>query len=145
MLSRKVTCESHGQDSSYFLGWQEYDKNPFHPLTNPSGIIQMGLAENQLSFDLLESWIARNEETNCFKKRGGSIFRELALFQDYHGLPEFKKELADYMSKIRQNKVKFDTKKLVLTAGATSANETLMFCLAQSGDAFLIPTPYYPG
>ncbi|KAI3460119.1 hypothetical protein Pfo_016782 [Paulownia fortunei] len=145
MLSRKVTCKSHGQDSSYFLGWQEYEKNPFDPVQNPSGIIQMGLAENQLSFDLLESWIARNQETNWFKKRGGSIFRELALFQDYHGLPEFKKELAEYMSKIRQNMVKFDTNKLVLTAGATSANETLMFCLAEPGEAFLIPTPYYPG
>ncbi|KAK6130768.1 hypothetical protein DH2020_035490 [Rehmannia glutinosa] len=145
MLSTKVTCKSHGQDSSYFLGWQEYEKNPFDPVHNPSGIIQMGLAENQLSFDLLESWIARNQENDWFNKKGGSIFRELALFQDYHGLPEFKKVLAEYMSEIRQNKVKFDTNKLVLTAGATSANETLMFCLAEPGDAFLIPTPYYPG
>ncbi|KAL6511203.1 1-aminocyclopropane-1-carboxylate synthase 3 [Orobanche hederae] len=146
MLSRKITCKSsHGEDSSYFLGWQEYEKNPFHPVKNPSGIIQMGLAENQLSFDLLESWIARNQVNEWFKQRGGSIFRELALFQDYHGLPEFKKELAEYMSEIRQKKVKFDTNKLVLTAGATSANETVMFCLAEPGEAFLIPTPYYPG
>lgn len=49
------------------------------------------------------------------------------------------------MSEIRENKVKFDANKLVLTAGSTSANETLMFCLAQPGEAFLIPTPYYPG
>ncbi|KAL6527320.1 1-aminocyclopropane-1-carboxylate synthase 3 [Orobanche gracilis] len=145
MLSRKITCKSHGEDSSYFLGWQEYEKNPFHPVKNPSGIIQMGLAENQLSFDLLESWIARNQVNEWFKQRGGSIFRELALFQDYHGLPEFKKVLAEYMSEIRQKKVKFDTNKLVLTAGATSANETVMFCLAEPGEAFLIPTPYYPG
>lgn len=49
------------------------------------------------------------------------------------------------MSEVRQNKVKFDRNKLVLTAGATSANEILMFCLAEPGEAFLIPTPYYPG
>ncbi|KAG6406846.1 hypothetical protein SASPL_134457 [Salvia splendens] len=143
MLSRKVT--SHGQDSSYFLGWQEYEKNPFDPIHNPSGIIQMGLAENQLSFDLLESWIEENQESNWYRKQGGSVFRELALFQDYHGLPEFKKVLAEYMSEIRGNKVKFDVDKLVLTAGSTSANEILMFCLAEPGEAFLIPTPYYPG
>lgn len=41
-------CKSHGQDSSYFIGWQEYEKNPYDPLQNPSGIIQMGLAENQV-------------------------------------------------------------------------------------------------
>lgn len=145
LLSEKATCNSHGQDSSYFLGWQEYEKNPFDEIQNPKGIIQMGLAENQLSFDLLESWLAQNPDAAGFKRNGESIFRELALFQDYHGLPAFKNAMTKFMSEIRGNKVSFDSNKLVLTAGATSANETLMFCLADQGDAFLLPTPYYPG
>ncbi|KAI8030896.1 1-aminocyclopropane-1-carboxylate synthase [Camellia lanceoleosa] len=145
LLSRKATRNSHGQDSSYFLGWQEYEKNPYHETHNPNGIIQMGLAENQLSFDLLESWLANNPDAAGFKRDGQSIFRELALFQDYHGLPAFKKALVEFMSEIRGNQVTFDPKKLVLTAGATSSNETLMFCLAEPGEAFLLPTPYYPG
>ncbi|MBA0720751.1 hypothetical protein Golax_008356 [Gossypium laxum] len=49
------------------------------------------------------------------------------------------------MAKIRGNKVKFDPNNLVLAAGATSANETLIFCLADPGEAILLPTPYYPG
>ncbi|PNT74204.1 hypothetical protein BRADI_1g10030v3 [Brachypodium distachyon] len=101
MLSKKAGCNSHGQDSSYFLGWEEYEKNPFDPVTNPTGIIQMGLAENQA--------------------------------------------LARFMSEQRGYKVAFAPSNIVLTAGATSANEALMFCLADQGDAFLIPTPYYPG
>ncbi|KAK8924026.1 1-aminocyclopropane-1-carboxylate synthase 3 [Platanthera zijinensis] len=150
LLSRRVTCNSHGQESSYFLGWLEYERNPYHPLSNPSGIIQMGLAENQLSLDLLETWLADHPESTDFKKAAdeaasSSLFRDLALFQDYHGLPAFKQALADYMSELRGNRVSFDPKKLVLTAGATSANEILAFCLADPGDAFLIPTPYYPG
>ncbi|KAK9231390.1 hypothetical protein WN943_021624 [Citrus x changshan-huyou] len=145
LLSGKATCNTHGQDSSYFLGWQEYEKNPYDEVQNPTGIIQMGLAENQLSFDLLESWLDRNPDAAGFKRDGQSIFRELALFQDYHGLPAFKKALVEFMSEIRGNKVTFDTSKIVLTAGATSANETLMFCLAEPGEAFLLPTPYYPG
>ncbi|XP_068657369.1 1-aminocyclopropane-1-carboxylate synthase 3-like [Aristolochia californica] len=145
LLSRKATCNSHGQDSSYFLGWQEYEKNPYHEVRNQAGIIQMGLAENQLSFDILESWLAANPDAATFKHGDQSVFRELALFQDYHGMPAFKTALAKFMSKIRGNKVSFDPTKIVLTAGATSANETLMFCLAQAGDAFLLPTPYYPG
>ncbi|KAH7689785.1 1-aminocyclopropane-1-carboxylate synthase protein [Dioscorea alata] len=79
------------------------------------------------------------------KKDGVLMFKELALFQDYHGLPAFKSALAEFMSEMRENKVEFNPEKLVLTAGATSANETLMFCLADPGDAFLLPTPYYPG
>ncbi|XP_010555438.1 PREDICTED: 1-aminocyclopropane-1-carboxylate synthase 8 [Tarenaya hassleriana] len=145
LLSRKAACNSHGQDSSYFLGWQEYEKNPYDEIKNPKGIIQMGLAENQLSFDLLESWLAKNPDAAGFKEDGRSIFRELALFQDYHGLPSFKNALSEFMSENRGNRVSFDPNKLVLTAGATSANETLMFCLAEPGDAFLLPTPYYPG
>ncbi|XP_076923549.1 1-aminocyclopropane-1-carboxylate synthase 3-like [Bidens hawaiensis] len=146
MLSAKVTCNSHGQDSSYFLGWEEYEKNPYDEVKNPNGIIQMGLAENQLSFDLLESWLENNPQPVAFKNHyNQSIFKELALFQDYHGLPAFKNALVKFMSEIRGNTVSFDANNLVLTAGATSANETLMFCLANPGDAFLIPTPYYPG
>lgn len=48
LLSKKATCNSHGQDSSYFLGWEEYEKNPYDEIKNPDGIIQMGLAENQV-------------------------------------------------------------------------------------------------
>ncbi|XP_068655150.1 1-aminocyclopropane-1-carboxylate synthase 3-like [Aristolochia californica] len=145
LLSRKATCNSHGQDSSYFLGWQEYEKNPYDEVRNPAGIIQMGLAENQLCFDILESWLAANPDAATFKNGDQSLFRELALFQDYHGMPTFKNAIAKFMSKIRGNKVNFDPTKIVLAAGATSANETLMFCLAEAGDAFLLPTPYYPG
>ncbi|KAI3726388.1 hypothetical protein L1987_66185 [Smallanthus sonchifolius] len=146
MLSTKVTdCNAHGQDSSYFLGWEEYEKNPYDSVINPDGMIQMGLAENQLSFHILESWLDNNPDATGFKKNGQSIFKELALFQDYHGLPSFKNALVNFMSEIRGNTVTFDPNNLVLTAGATSANETLMFCVANPGDAFLVPTPYYPG
>ncbi|XP_059281593.1 1-aminocyclopropane-1-carboxylate synthase 3-like [Lycium ferocissimum] len=145
MLSKMAMCKSHGQDSSYFIGWQEYEKNPYDPIQNPSGIIQMGLAENQLSFDLLESWLRRNQDVIQFRENGGSMFRDLALFQDYHGLQAFKNVLVEFMAEIRRKKVKFDPEKLVLTAGSTSANETLIFCLAEPGEALLIPTPYYPG
>ncbi|VAH94782.1 unnamed protein product [Triticum turgidum subsp. durum] len=153
LLSKKAGCNTHGQDSSYFLGWEEYEKNPYHPTTNPGGIIQMGLAENQLSFDLVEEWLEKNPDALGLRRGAASVFRELALFQDYHGLPAFKntdardfaQALARFMSEQRDFRVAFDPSNIVLTAGATSANEALMFCLADQGDAFLIPTPYYPG
>lgn len=58
---------------------------------------------------------------------------------------DFPQALARFMSEQRGFRVTFDPSNIVLTAGATSANEALMFCLADHGDAFLIPTPYYPG
>lgn len=49
------------------------------------------------------------------------------------------------MEKIRGGNVKFDADQIVLTAGATAAIELLTFCLADPEQAFLVPTPYYPG
>lgn len=47
------------------------------------------------------------------------------------------------MEKARGGRVRFEEERVVMSGGATGANETLMFCLADRGDAFLVPTPYY--
>lgn len=39
----------------------------------------------------------------------------------------------------------FNPDNILLTAGATAALEILSFCLGEAGDAFLVPSPYYPG
>lgn len=52
LLSKRARCSYHDQDSSYFLGWHEYEKNPYDEVMNPKGIIQMGLAENQVRYYL---------------------------------------------------------------------------------------------
>jgi len=49
-LSDIATSAAHGEDSPYFAGWRAYDEDPYDPVTNPSGVIQMGLAENQVGF-----------------------------------------------------------------------------------------------
>lgn len=48
ILSRMATYDGHGENSCYFDGWKAYDEDPFHPTKNPNGVIQMGLAENQV-------------------------------------------------------------------------------------------------
>ena len=48
-LSNIAISETHGENSPYFAGWKAYDENPYHEKDNPSGVIQMGLAENQVN------------------------------------------------------------------------------------------------
>ncbi|KAK8660611.1 hypothetical protein V6N13_051533 [Hibiscus sabdariffa] len=139
-LSKVAVSETHGEDSPYFAGWKAYDGNPYDEVDNRSGVIQMGLAENQVSFDLLEKYLEQHPEA-C--RAPG--FRENALFQDYHGLKSFRQAMANFMEQIRGGRAKFDPDRIVLTAGATAANELLTFILADPGDALLVPTPYYPG
>ncbi|XP_010267362.1 PREDICTED: 1-aminocyclopropane-1-carboxylate synthase 7 [Nelumbo nucifera] len=143
-LSTVSVSETHGENSPYFAGWKAYNEDPYDELKNPSGVIQMGLAENQVSFDLLEEYLEQHPEASTWGN-GVSSFTENALFQDYHGLDDFRKAMAGFMEQIRGGRAKFDPERIVLTAGATAANELLAFVLANPGDALLIPTPYYPG
>ncbi|KAG0458783.1 hypothetical protein HPP92_021911 [Vanilla planifolia] len=144
LLSEIVTNGGHGEKSSYFDGWKAYDRNPYDPVENPEGVIQMGLAENQLCHDLIEKWIRENPASSICTTEGISQFKAVANFQDYHGLPSFRKAVAKFMEKVRGGRVKFDPDRIVMSGGATGAQETLAFCLANPGDAFLIPVPYYP-
>lgn len=145
LLSKIATGDGHGETSSYFDGWKAYDKDPFHPTKNPHGVIQMGLAENQLTTDLVQNWIMSNPEASICTLEGVHNFKEMANFQDYHGLPEFRNAVAKFMSRTRGNRVTFDPDRIVMSGGATGAHEATAFCLADPGDAFLVPTPYYPG
>lgn len=52
--------------------------------------------------------------------------------------------IAMFMGRVRGNRVSFDPDRVVMAGGATGANELIMFCLANPGDAFLVPSPYYP-
>ena len=94
LLSQVATSGAHGEDSPYFAGWRAFDDDPYDAVSNPSGVIQMGLAENQVSFDLLEEFLSEHPEAAGWGGAAGSgvaSFRDIALFQDYHGLKTFRK------------------------------------------------------
>ncbi|KAI7725759.1 hypothetical protein M8C21_011086 [Ambrosia artemisiifolia] len=126
-LSKMAVSETHGEDSPYFAGWKAYDENPYHETNNPSGVIQMGLAENQVSNDTTLN------DLNYFCFSFNISWSELTM------------AMASFMEEVRGGKAKFNPDRVVLTAGATAANELLTFILANPGDALLVPTPYYPG
>ncbi|KAL5551840.1 hypothetical protein UlMin_002016 [Ulmus minor] len=145
LLSKIATGDGHGENSPYFDGWKAYDSNPFHPTSNPEGVIQMGLAENQLCFDVVQQWVLDNPQASICTAEGVDEFRDIAIFQDYHGLPEFRNAVANFMAKVRGDRVAFDPDRIVMSGGATGAHETIAFCLADRDEAFLVPVPYYAG
>ncbi|XP_057519178.1 1-aminocyclopropane-1-carboxylate synthase-like [Amaranthus tricolor] len=145
VLSRMAAGNGHGEESAYFDGWKAYEDNPFHPLNNPQGVIQMGLAENQLCFDLVKEWVMKHPKASICTVEGVDAFKDTAIFQDYHGFPHFRNAVAKFMEKVRGNRVTFDPDRIVMSGGATGAHELMVFCLANPGEAFLVPTPYYPG
>ncbi|KAH9622682.1 hypothetical protein KSS87_017873, partial [Heliosperma pusillum] len=90
-------------ETPYFIGLGRVAEDPFDEVGNPDGVIQLGLASNQLS-----------------------------------------QAVAEFISGTTETRVNFDSSKIVLTAGVAPAIEILSFCLADHGNAFLVPAPYYP-
>ncbi|KAK4558019.1 hypothetical protein RGQ29_007680 [Quercus rubra] len=138
-VSGRANSIVKGGDLPHDVGLRKALEDPYHQSGNPDGVIQLGLAENKLSLDLVGEWLAKSaiyvEELSI----GG-----IASYQPFDGLMELKVAVAGFMSQVMKKSVFFNPSQIILTAGATPAIEMLSFCLADTGNAFLVPTPYYP-
>ncbi|CAE5957282.1 unnamed protein product [Arabidopsis arenosa] len=133
-VSGRANSILKGGDSPYHLGLKRVEEDPYDELGNPDGIIELGLAQNKLSSALVS-------DQNLI----GLSLSGIASYEPSDGLMELKMVVAKLMSEATKNAVCFDPSQLVLTSGAASAIEILSFCLADSGNAFLVPTPCSPG
>ncbi|XP_012476006.1 probable aminotransferase ACS10 [Gossypium raimondii] len=144
-ISARVSGIVKGGDSPYYMGLKRVKEDPYDELDNPNGVIQLGLAENKLSLDLVKDWLAENAREAILGNGKELSISGIAPYQPFDGLMEFKVAVAGFMSQVMENAVSFNPSQIVPTAGATPAIEILSFCLADTGNAFLVPTPYYPG
>ncbi|KAF8413064.1 hypothetical protein HHK36_001040 [Tetracentron sinense] len=144
-ISSRANSIAKSSDSPYYVGLRKVSEDPYDALSNPDGFIQLGLAENKLSLDLIRDWIARNVKGSIIGGGGDLNISGIATYQPFDGLMELKVAMAGFMSQVMGRTVSFNPSQVVLTAGATPAIEILSFCLADTGNAFLVPSPYYPG
>ncbi|KAL9269687.1 putative aminotransferase ACS10 [Drosera capensis] len=105
------------------------------------GVLEMGLDENKLSYALVGDWM----QENAMLWAEGWNMTGIATYQPSDGLMQLKVAVAEFMSEAVERAVSFNPSQIVLTSGASSAIEMLSFCLADPGNAFLVPSPYNPG
>jgi aspartate/methionine/tyrosine aminotransferase len=108
--------------------------NRYDETTNPSGIINFGVAENMLC----ESELV--EKLNAAQKWLAPM--------NYYGNPAGEKELRQELCNFFEEHLLIDKKELTLdrmmiTSGASGGFVTYCYMLANPGDAVLIPSPYY--
>ncbi|XP_024029071.1 probable aminotransferase ACS10 [Morus notabilis] len=151
-VSGRVGSILKGGESPYFVGLRKVEEDPYDEVRNPDGVVQLGLAENKLSLDLVRDWLVENARDAMLGGGGGGggnvqklSISGIASYQPFDGLRDLKVAVASFMSQVMRNSVSFNPSQIVLTAGASPAIEMLSFCLADSGNAFLVPTPCYPG
>lgn len=143
-VSARVHSIAKSNDSPYYIGLDRASEDPYDRVNNPNGVIQLGLAENRLTLDLIENWITEKLNDSILGGEGLSV-SGIATYQPFDGMMELKVAMAGFMSQVMGKNVSFDPSQIVLTSGATPAIEILCFALADQGNAFLIPAPYYPG
>ncbi|XP_074577707.1 1-aminocyclopropane-1-carboxylate synthase 6-like isoform X2 [Curcuma longa] len=144
-ISSRGAALARGDDNPYYVGLKRCAEDPYDASSNPDGFVQLGLAENRLSLDLIRDWLVSNWKDSLLLEEQELSVRGLATYQPHDGLMELKMAVAEFMGQIMQGSISFNPSQLVLTAGATPAVEILSFCLADAGNAFLVPSPYYPG
>ncbi len=108
-------------------------KDPFHPVDNEDGYINLGTAENHLMFDVL----------------GGKL-NQLQGIEEHHthydvlyGSESFRNALASFMS--RKLNVSIEADKLAIASGSSAIIDMLVSVLCDAEDGIIIPSPYYPG
>ncbi|XP_057977006.1 probable aminotransferase ACS10 [Malania oleifera] len=142
-VSARASSIAKSGDSPYDVGLKKASEDPYDELSNPDGVIQLGLAENRLSLDMVRDWLAENAKDPINGRALG--IGGIATYQPFDGLMELKVAVADFMSRVTEGTFSFNPSQLVLTAGVAPAVEILSFCLADPGNAFLVPSPYCPG
>lgn len=113
----------------------------YEPIENPQGHINMGTAETRLvdreAIALLKTVTNRME-----------LQPEHLHYNKFHGSDEFRSTIADYWQKILFKNTPGPTlgkDNIATCTGCTVALEMLATLLADPGDVFLIPAPFYSG
>jgi len=108
-------------------------RDPYDATTNPDGFVNFGTAENHLVWDLVAPRLAA----------APPLVEADAHYAPMQGTEAFRAALARYLSALIACPVAAQS--LVVAAGCSALVEALGFALADAGDAFVIPAPYYGG
>lgn len=137
---RLATHSKRGSDAvgllpTYLADARSVDK--FCPQNCPEGALQLGVAENQMLEDLLVPALTKFSQSSEF-------CADWIYYQPTHGRPGLRTAMASYLERtLKITKRTLDPEGIVVGAGCNAVLENLCMCLAEPGDAVLIPTPYY--
>ncbi|CAI5993227.1 unnamed protein product [Closterium sp. NIES-64] len=148
VLSSRGAQLAAEEPSMYYQGLGFARENPYDARTRPDGVIQLGLADNKLSLDLISDRLQREMPA----------VDATSAYGEFHGDKPFREAMAAFMTRalnLSHNRsssshnphelTEIDPHRLVITSGVTAAVGLLAHVLADAGDSFIVPTPFYPG
>eukprot|EP00002_Diphylleia_rotans_P038110 TRINITY_DN8615_c0_g1_i2.p2 TRINITY_DN8615_c0_g1~~TRINITY_DN8615_c0_g1_i2.p2 ORF type:complete len:161 (+),score=35.45 TRINITY_DN8615_c0_g1_i2:57-539(+) len=119
--------------TGYFAEFGRIVNNRFHHELNPEGYFILAVAENRLSYDLIQQKIKDcrqlDDDAACYAENGGTL--------------RFREAMCSLMNQTFV-KTTLHPENMIITAGASPALDHLSFVLCNPGDGIIIPAPYYP-
>jgi DNA-binding transcriptional MocR family regulator len=103
--------------------------------STPNGALQLSVAENKMLEDML---VPSLTEFSAQEFLADAIY-----YQPTHGRESFRKAFCGYLEEVLGLSKPLDAEGIVLGAGCNAVLENLCLCLAEPGEAVMIPTPYY--
>ncbi|KAK3060683.1 hypothetical protein LTS18_007990, partial [Coniosporium uncinatum] len=108
--------------------------NPWHPSTNPSGYVSLGVAENTLMHPELTAFVQRTTAIppRAFTYGDGPL-----------GSNRLRAAMVRFLNRRLNPVVPIEVEHIVPTNGVTTAIEHCAWALANPGDGILLGQPYY--
>lgn len=116
-------------------GYRTYCMDIYDEDQNPSGIINLGVSENKLCFDLLQSRLTQSDMLR--------VEPALLQYPDWRGHLFLREEVAKFLSLYCKSRTALRPENVVVLNGCASVFSALATVLCEAGEVFLIPTPYY--
>ncbi|KAL5046763.1 hypothetical protein BDW71DRAFT_181750 [Aspergillus fruticulosus] len=108
--------------------------NMWHPETNPSGILSVGMAENTLLHDVLLEYINTKARISA---------AHLTYNDGSMGSNALRKAVSDFLNRHFNPFRPVDPGHILITNGCSSAIEHLSWSFLNPGEAILLSKPYY--
>ncbi|XP_070616761.1 1-aminocyclopropane-1-carboxylate synthase-like protein 1 isoform X2 [Erythrolamprus reginae] len=118
-------------------GYKLYQADKYDEDKNPSGIINFGISENKLCFDLMSKKLTQSA--------GNITDPSLLQYSDWKGHMFVREEVARFLTYYCKAPAPLKKENVILHNGCGSLFSSLAVVLCDPGEAFLIATPFYGG
>ncbi|GAB1640022.1 aminotransferase class I/II-fold pyridoxal phosphate-dependent enzyme [Krasilnikovia sp. MM14-A1259] len=106
------------------------EADPYDPVSNPDGYVNVGTAENRLVWDLLAPRL------RAARAVGAAHIRYAPL----HGTAALRSQVARFLGR---SGAAVDPEDLIVVSGATAALDVIASVLCDPGESLAVPVPYY--
>ncbi|KAI9101907.1 pyridoxal phosphate-dependent transferase [Phlyctochytrium arcticum] len=111
--------------------------NPYDPITNPSGIVNLGTAENYLMYDTLAAKL--NDPAIRH------VDQSMLMYGPMHGSDKLRGALAGLFNRYWKPVQEVTAEEITVHAGCGATICNVVQTVTNPGEGILIPAPYYGG